>query len=636
MKNLLRFVLTIGFAIAAAQASAAPPPTINYQGYLTGPTGTPTNSPVVMTFKLYNTASGGAALYTEVQPSVAVNNGNFNAVIGSTAPLALPFDVPYWLTVTINADPEMSPRQPLASSAYAFRASTADSVVSVNGSQITGSITTATIPVANVVGAVAGPVGPQGPQGIQGTTGLTGTTGPAGSAGATGATGTAGNTVLSGIGVPAAALGVNGNFYINTAANTIHGPKAAGAWPAGVALVGPQGPIGTTGAAGAAGATGATGAQGVQGVAGVTGAAGAQGPIGVTGAQGPIGATGPAGPNNIIGNLTMVNSTSSTVGNILKGGVPFIHNFGTDNTFIGLNAGNFFTTGSNNIGAGAGALPNNLSGGFNIGIGRTLTNNGTGSSNVAIGDLALDSGNGSNNTAVGDLALRSNTASNNTALGSGAGSSLTTGDNNIDIGNSGVAGESSTTRIGTSGFQTKTFIAGIRGVTPLVAGVLPVVIDSAGQLGTAATLNLGQAGGSVFGSTNLIVTPTTPATPIPGLTTTITVPSGAVVLLTTDGAISTTSTVAAGFSAVQVFLTVDGVIPANGGFQQVIAANTSGVTSNMTSAWGMSLVVAVPAGSHTFAVRVSGVSTPGGVNASVSGGTGSVTQGTLTAVVLKL
>jgi hypothetical protein len=44
-----------------------------------------------------------------------------------------------------------------------------------------------------------------------------------------------------------------------------------------------------------------------------------------------------------------------------------------------------------------------------------------------------------------------------------AGENLTTGDNNIDIDNPGVAGESGAIRIGQSEFQSKTFIAGITG-----------------------------------------------------------------------------------------------------------------------------------------------------------------------------
>jgi len=60
-----------------------------------------------------------------------------------------------------------------------------------------------------------------------------------------GPTGAAGNTILSGTGAPAAGTGANGNFYIDTAASTLYGPKAAGSWPTGVSLIGPQGGSGT-------------------------------------------------------------------------------------------------------------------------------------------------------------------------------------------------------------------------------------------------------------------------------------------------------------------------------------------------------------------------------------------------------
>lgn len=63
---------------------------------------------------------------------------------------------------------------------------------------------------------------------------------------------------------------------------------------------------------------------------------------------------------------------------------------------------------------------------------------------------------------------------------------LTTGIYNIDIGNPGVAAETRTIRIGTSA-QTPVFIAGIRGTTTGVAYCVPVVIDSAGQLGTVCS-----------------------------------------------------------------------------------------------------------------------------------------------------
>jgi hypothetical protein len=63
-----------------------------------------------------------------------------------------------------------------------------------------------------------------------------------------------GNTVLYGAGAPAAGTGVDGNFYIDTTAHFLYGPKAAGAWPAGTSMIGPQGPQGIQGIQGPPGA----------------------------------------------------------------------------------------------------------------------------------------------------------------------------------------------------------------------------------------------------------------------------------------------------------------------------------------------------------------------------------------------
>lgn len=58
------------------------------------------------------------------------------------------------------------------------------------------------------------------------------------SAGSTDQTGTDGNTILYGSGSPASGTGVNGNFYIDTTAHKFYGPKTAGAWDAGIYLIG--------------------------------------------------------------------------------------------------------------------------------------------------------------------------------------------------------------------------------------------------------------------------------------------------------------------------------------------------------------------------------------------------------------
>jgi hypothetical protein len=72
----------------------------------------------------------------------------------------------------------------------------------------------------------------------QALTTAVGPTGPTGAAGATGAAGIAGKTVLNGSGVPSSALGTDGDFYIDTTATAIYGPRASGLWGSATALIG--------------------------------------------------------------------------------------------------------------------------------------------------------------------------------------------------------------------------------------------------------------------------------------------------------------------------------------------------------------------------------------------------------------
>src|SRR5207244_11927368 len=111
----------------------------------------------------------------------------------------------------------------------------------------------------------------------------------------------------------------------------------------------------------------------------------------------------------------------------------------------------------------------------------------TASNKTADGCLALaNNTNGHDNVAEGFQALaHKTTGSLNIALGSNAGINLTTGNNNIDIGAPGVAGEANTIRIGKSGTEQKTFIAGISGKT--VASGVGVIVGTTGQLGTVVS-----------------------------------------------------------------------------------------------------------------------------------------------------
>lgn len=112
------------------------------------------------------------------------------------------------------------------------------------------------------------------PTGWNGGGGGGGGTGPAGPVGPQGIAGVDGKTVRNGSGAPSGAIGVDGDFYINTAAETIYGPKTAGAWGSPTALIGPAGATGPAGSTGSAGSTGAKGDKGDPGTDGATGPAG--------------------------------------------------------------------------------------------------------------------------------------------------------------------------------------------------------------------------------------------------------------------------------------------------------------------------------------------------------------------------
>ena len=139
------------------------------------------------------------------------------------------------------------------------------------------------------------------------------------------------------------------------------------------------------------------------------------------------------------GNINITNPSTVTEGNILKTGQLFIHNFGTDNTFVGLEAGNTTLTGSQNTAVGRLALQDSTSGSLNTALGsNALTNNTTGSGNTAVGGGALlTNSTGSDNVAIGSTTLFTNsTGSDNTAVGRSALLLNSTGSENTAVGRS--------------------------------------------------------------------------------------------------------------------------------------------------------------------------------------------------------
>ena len=115
--------------------------------------------------------------------------------------------------------------------------------------------------------------------------------------GATGAAGANGSSVLNGSGAPASGLGSLGDFYIDTTAHSIYGPKTGGGWGSSTSLVGPAAPVipGIDGQDGldAPIIPGSQGAPGINApvIPGVDGEDGQDAPI----IPGPPGADGSAG-----------------------------------------------------------------------------------------------------------------------------------------------------------------------------------------------------------------------------------------------------------------------------------------------------------------------------------------------------
>lgn len=163
------------------------------------------------------------------------------------------------------------------------------------------------------------------------------------------------------------------------------------------------------------------------------------------------------GQVNILRNLRLENTTGSTLGVLFKGTERFMHNYGTSNMFLGINAGNYTMTtdASFNTGIGNSNMLNLTTGALNTSLGyRALLNNTSGSNNTALGVnslLANTSGDaitsvgvntffknttGINSTAVGVNSLFNNiNGSFNDAVGVNSLFNNISGNSNIAIGN---------------------------------------------------------------------------------------------------------------------------------------------------------------------------------------------------------
>jgi hypothetical protein len=479
----------------AATASSVPH-VIQFSGMVKDAAATVPTGTVSITFTLYENEQGGTALWSETQNVQVDAQGHYTALLGSASPEGLPPNLfttvqAHWLAVQpLLQGFEEEPRVLLVSAPYALKAGDAETIgglppsafVRTDASGMSGATAATTtasngsaLPTNTVNGSVRAPAKSLPPstylnagKGYE-IGGKIVLTLPGGGAN--------GNTALGITALGANPTGVNNTATGNLALasdttgndNTASGDAALefnttgnNNTATGIAALF----LNTTG-----GGNTATGSEALR--------------DNTTGIF-----------NTATGEATLLNNTTGSNNTATGDEVLELNTTGNDNTASGYQALYNNTTGNYNTASGYAALYNNTTGISNMASGlNALENNTTGNNNTASGYNALyNNKTGGGNTASGYQALFNNTTgANNIAIGSAAASNVSGGNsNNIEIGSAGSSGDSGTIRIGTSGTQTSSYIAGIAGVTlPTTNEPLVCIDPPTGQLGT---LNCGTNG----------------------------------------------------------------------------------------------------------------------------------------------
>ena len=129
LKYGLALMSLLVFSMLSAQS-----PKLGVQGILKKANGNAVDDgSYTITFKIYNTETGGAALWTEVQSEVDVSSGIYSAVLGSVTPLTLSFNEGYYLGVKVGSTPEMAPRMELTTASYALSLKGSDNLFPSTG-----------------------------------------------------------------------------------------------------------------------------------------------------------------------------------------------------------------------------------------------------------------------------------------------------------------------------------------------------------------------------------------------------------------------------------------------------------------------------------------------------------------------
>ena len=193
----LVLVMVGALVLATSTAHADVPTLLTQQGRLFGADDTPISGEVTMAYALYTAPTGGSPVWSETQ-TVELEDGYFVSVLGRQTPMPLGAfsGSTLYVGITINSDPEMTPREQITSVPYAMVAT--DAIGDIHPRSVSIGANPVIDATGRWVGSPTGLQGPAGPAGAQGAQGQTGAQGPQGATGPQGPSGPQGPTGATG------------------------------------------------------------------------------------------------------------------------------------------------------------------------------------------------------------------------------------------------------------------------------------------------------------------------------------------------------------------------------------------------------------------------------------------------------
>jgi len=133
--RVIQFLLLTSLLLTSwAPAFAQVPKLMRYQGQAIDSQGVPLEGNYSLTFRLYDAATGGNKMWEETQSAVPLSGGHFSVLLGSRTPLGMDWTKACWLSVQVNADAELAPRQQITSVPLAVMAEQLDGpICTMNG-----------------------------------------------------------------------------------------------------------------------------------------------------------------------------------------------------------------------------------------------------------------------------------------------------------------------------------------------------------------------------------------------------------------------------------------------------------------------------------------------------------------------